>query len=88
MTSPAGINWTARRITAAPELPASMGERAPEEDRDACKVLDRGGPGEPQRGRDGVAVGRQGPTTGQAGKSLPRGGRKEAWKQGHDHGAK
>jgi len=72
----------------APELPASRVERALEEDIEACKVLDRGSPSEPQIGRDGVAVGRSGPTTGQAGKSLPRRRSQEAWKQGHDHGAK
>jgi hypothetical protein len=72
--------WDGQAADGAPELPASVGERAPEEHRDAGKVLDRGGPGEPHIGRAGVAVGRQGPATGQGGKRLPRRRRQEALK--------
>ena len=73
----------------APEFPALGVERATEEeDVEAGKVLDRGGPGEPQIGRDGVAVAGEGPTTGQICEGAPRRGAKEALKQGHDHGAK
>jgi hypothetical protein len=57
----------------APEVPSLVRERAPEEDRAPCKVLDRGGPGEPHIGRNGVTVSGQGPPTGQQREGAPRG---------------
>jgi hypothetical protein len=80
--------WDGQADDGTPELPAAGGERASEEDREARKVLDRGGPSEPHLGRDGVAIGRQGPATGEGGKRLPRRRSQEAVQQGHDHGAK
>src|SRR6516162_6484505 len=72
----------------APEVPSLVIERAPEEDIELCKVLDRGGSSEPQIGRDGVTVGGQGPTTGQQYEGAPRGSSKEVVKEGHDDGSK
>ena len=65
-----------------------MGERATEEHIEACKVLDSGGPSEPQMSRNRVPVGGQGPATGQAGEGMPRGRGKGTMKEGHDYSSK
>ncbi len=72
----------------APELPASLVERATEEHIEAGKVLECGGPGEPQIGGDGVAVPGLGPATGQVGEALPGPGGKQPLKQVHQKGSK
>ena len=59
------------------EVPSFGVERTTEEHIEACKVLHRGGPGEPHIGGKGVVVGRQGPATGQQCEALPGGGSKK-----------
>jgi hypothetical protein len=71
-----------------PALPAWGGEGATEAHRAACTGLDGGRPSAPPRGRDGVTVRGQGPTTGQGREGGPRRAGKEALQEGHDQGAK
>jgi hypothetical protein len=70
-----------------PELLAFVVEGTPEEDREACKVLDGGRPGQPHIGRNGVALTGQGPAAGQGGKGLPRRSGRDTLKQRHHHSA-
>src|SRR5262249_36357320 len=61
----------------APELPALGVEGTPQEDREACKVLDGGRPGQPQRGCHSMAVTGEGPAAGSGGERVPRRGGKD-----------
>lgn len=61
-----------------------MVEGTPKEHIELRKVLHRGGPGEPHRGRDRVAIGRQGPAAGQEREALPCWCSQQALQEIHD----
>ena len=55
-------------------------QRAAQKHIETREVLDADRPREPQIGGDGVALGGQGPPTGQQQEGLPRGSREESLK--------